>query len=125
LVFAVVVVFFRSETLCAPWNLQKFKEIDEKFSLLFFGTFFGTFFWFFFVFLGFPKNECISSKTKAIYPKFFQERVHVLKIQMLFFIHTVFLFYHGWVCQDSLIRSLRTFLGGKLNENILKLKKNI
>jgi len=92
LFFAVVVVFFRSETLCAPWNLQKFKEIDEKFSILFFRYLFLVPFLglFFFVFLRFPKNECISSKTKAIYPKFFQERVHVLKIQMLFFIHTVF-----------------------------------
>jgi len=109
--FAVVVFFLRSETLCAPWNLQKFKEIDEKFSILFFGTFFGTFFGFFFVFLRFPKNECISSKTKAIYPKFSGTRSRTQNTNVIFYPHGFFLFYHGWVCQDSLIRSLRTFLG--------------
>jgi len=81
------------------WNLQKLKEIDEKFSIYFF-------WWFFFVFLRFPKNECISSKTKAIYPKFFQECTQ----------NTNVIFYpHGckkpWMGVSGFVE--KTFFGGK------------
>lgn len=53
----------------------------------------------------------------------FQERVHVLKIQMLFFIHTVF-FVLPWMGVSGFVDSKSSnVFGGELNENILKLKK--
>jgi len=63
------------------------KNLVYFFSLPFFGTFFGVVF---FVFLRFPKNECISSKTKAIYPKFSGTRSRTQNTNVIFYPHGFF-----------------------------------